>query len=93
MISPSVKILAAILSFCRIVERASNGLYGRVSRHSRFDTVIVMAALGAISLSLGLLLLLVGFWAADVVSVDDLRRRFPSIFGYWSPPLWLLLTR
>ena len=43
--------------------------------------VIVMAALGAISLSLGLLLLLVGFWAADVVSVDDLRRRFP--FDIW----------
>ena len=38
--------------------------------------VIVMAALEAIPLSLGLLLLLVGFWAADVVSVDDLRRRF-----------------
>ena len=44
-------------------------------------TVIVMAALGTISLSLGLLLLLVGFWAADVVSVDDLRRRFP--FDIW----------
>ena len=44
-------------------------------------TVIVMAASGAISLSLGLLLLLVGFWAADVVSVDDLRRRFP--FDIW----------
>ena len=43
--------------------------------------VIVMAALGAIPLSLGLLLLLVGFWAADVVSVDDLRRRFP--FDIW----------
>ena len=43
--------------------------------------VIVMAALGAIPLSLGLLLLLVGFWAADVVSVDDLRRRFP--FEIW----------
>ena len=43
--------------------------------------VIVMAALEAIPLSLGLLLLLVGFWAADVVSVDDLRRRFP--FDIW----------
>ena len=43
--------------------------------------VIVMAALGTIPLSLGLLLLLVGFWAADVVSVDDLRRRFP--FDIW----------
>ena len=43
--------------------------------------VIVMAALGAIPLSLGLLILLVGFWAADVVSVDDLRRRFP--FDIW----------
>ena len=43
--------------------------------------VIVMAALEAIPLSLGLLLLLVGFWAADVVSVDDLRRRFP--FEIW----------
>ena len=43
--------------------------------------VIVMAALGGISLSLGLLILLVGFWAADVVSVDDLRRRFP--FDIW----------
>ncbi len=43
--------------------------------------VIVMAAWGAIPLSVGLLLLLVGFWAADVVSVDDLRRRFP--FDIW----------
>lgn len=43
--------------------------------------VIVMAALGTIPLSLGLLILLVGFWAADVVSVDDLRRRFP--FDIW----------
>ena len=43
--------------------------------------VIVMAAFGTIPLSLGLLLLLVGFWAADVVSVDDLRRRFP--FDIW----------
>ena len=43
--------------------------------------VIVMAALGTIPLSLGLLLLLVGFWAADIVSVDDLRRRFP--FDIW----------
>ncbi len=43
--------------------------------------VIVTAASGAISLSLGLLLLLTGFWAADIVSVDDLRRRFP--FDIW----------
>jgi len=44
-------------------------------------TAIVLAALGAIPLSLGLLLLLAGFWACDVVSVDDLRRRFP--FDIW----------
>ena len=43
--------------------------------------IIALAAWGAIPLSLGLLLLLVGFWAADVVSVDDLRRRFP--FDIW----------
>jgi di/tricarboxylate transporter len=43
--------------------------------------VIVIAATGAAPLSLGLLLLLTGFWAADVVSVDDLRRRFP--FDIW----------
>jgi di/tricarboxylate transporter len=43
--------------------------------------VIVLAATGAAPLSLGLLLLLTGFWAADVVSVDDLRRRFP--FDIW----------
>ena len=43
--------------------------------------IIALAAWGAIPLSLGLLFLLVGFWAADVVSVDDLRRRFP--FDIW----------
>ena len=43
--------------------------------------VIVLAATGAAPLSLGLLVLLTGFWAADVVSVDDLRRRFP--FDIW----------
>lgn len=43
--------------------------------------IIVMAAWGAMPLSLGLLLLLTGFWATDVVSVDDLRRRFP--FDIW----------
>ena len=43
--------------------------------------IIALSAWGAIPLSLGLLLLLVGFWAADVVSVDDLRRRFP--FDIW----------
>ena len=43
--------------------------------------IIVMAAWGAMPLSLGLLLLLTGFWATDVVSVDDLRRRFP--FDVW----------
>jgi len=42
---------------------------------------IVMAAWGAMPLSLGFLLLLTGFWATDVVSVDDLRRRFP--FDIW----------
>lgn len=43
--------------------------------------IIVMAAWGTMPLSLGLLLLLTGFWATDVVSVDDLRRRFP--FDIW----------
>ena len=43
--------------------------------------IIGMAAWGTIPLSLGLLILLTGFWAADVVSVDDLRRRFP--FDIW----------
>ena len=44
-------------------------------------TVIVLAATHPVPLSLGLLLLLTAFWAADVVSVDDLRRRFP--FDIW----------
>ena len=43
--------------------------------------VIVLAATHPVPLSLGLLLLLTAFWATDVVSVDDLRRRFP--FDIW----------
>ncbi len=43
--------------------------------------VIAFSALGGLSLSVGLLALLVGFWLSDVVSVDDLRRRFP--FDIW----------
>lgn len=43
--------------------------------------VVGLSATGIVPLSLGLLLLLMGFWAANVVSVDDLRRRFP--FDIW----------
>ena len=43
--------------------------------------VIGLSATGALSLSVGLLALLVGLWLSDLVSVDDLRRRFP--FDIW----------
>ena len=43
--------------------------------------VIGLSATGALSLSVGLLALLVGLWFSDLVSVDDLRRRFP--FDIW----------
>ena len=43
--------------------------------------VIGLSATGGLSLSVGLLALLVGLWLSDVVSVDDLRRRFP--FDIW----------
>ena len=43
--------------------------------------VIAMAATGSLSLSVGLLGLLMGLWLSGLVSVDDLRRRFP--FDIW----------
>ena len=43
--------------------------------------VIAMAATGSLSLSVGLLGLLMGLWLTGLVSVDDLRRRFP--FDIW----------
>lgn len=43
--------------------------------------VIAMAAIGSLSLSVGLLGLLMGLWLSGLVSVDDLRRRFP--FDIW----------
>jgi len=43
--------------------------------------VIGLSATGALSLSVGLLALLVGLWLSNLVSVDDLRRRFP--FDIW----------
>ncbi len=43
--------------------------------------VIAMAATGSLSLSVGLLGLLMGLWLSGLVSVDDLRRRFP--FEIW----------
>ena len=43
--------------------------------------VIAMAATGGLSLSVGLLGLLMGLWLTGLVSVDDLRRRFP--FDIW----------
>lgn len=43
--------------------------------------VIAMAATGSLSLSVGLLGLLMGLWLSSLVSVDDLRRRFP--FDIW----------
>ena len=43
--------------------------------------VIALSATGGLSLSVGLLALLVGLWLSDLVSVDDLRRRFP--FDIW----------
>ncbi|MEC7960676.1 MAG: SLC13 family permease, partial [Pseudomonadota bacterium] len=43
--------------------------------------VIGLSATGALGLSVGLLVLLVGLWLSDLVSVDDLRRRFP--FDIW----------
>jgi di/tricarboxylate transporter len=43
--------------------------------------VIAMAATGSLSLSAGLLGLLMGLWLSGLVSVDDLRRRFP--FDIW----------
>jgi di/tricarboxylate transporter len=43
--------------------------------------VIALSAIGSLSLSVGLLALLVGLWLTDIVSVDDLRRRFP--FDIW----------
>ena len=43
--------------------------------------VIGLSATGGLSLSVGLLALLVGLWLMDLVSVDDLRRRFP--FNIW----------
>ena len=42
---------------------------------------IAMAATGSLSLSVGLLGLLMGLWLSGLVSVDDLRRRFP--FDIW----------
>ena len=43
--------------------------------------VIAMAATGSLSLSVGLLGLLMGLWLSGLVTVDDLRRRFP--FDIW----------
>jgi di/tricarboxylate transporter len=43
--------------------------------------VIAMAATGSFSLSVVLLGLLMGLWLTGLVSVDDLRRRFP--FDIW----------
>ena len=43
--------------------------------------VIAMAATGSLNLSVGLLGLLMGLWLTGLVSVDDLRRRFP--FDIW----------
>tara|TARA_B100000900_G_scaffold220977_1_gene187496 strand:- start:2063 stop:3781 length:1719 start_codon:yes stop_codon:yes gene_type:complete len=43
--------------------------------------IIALSASGGLSLSGGLLALLVGLWFSDLVSVDDLRRRFP--FDIW----------
>ena len=43
--------------------------------------VIAMAATGGLSLSVVLLGLLMGLWLTGLVSVDDLRRRFP--FDIW----------
>ncbi|MCH1603315.1 MAG: SLC13 family permease [Luminiphilus sp.] len=43
--------------------------------------VIAMAATGSLSLSVGLLGLLMVLWLTGLVSVDDLRRRFP--FDIW----------
>ena len=43
--------------------------------------VIAMAATGSLSLSVGLLGLLMGRWLSGLVSVDDLRRRFPFEIG------------
>jgi di/tricarboxylate transporter len=43
--------------------------------------VIAMAATGSLSLSAALLGLLMGLWLSGLVSVDDLRRRFP--FDIW----------
>jgi len=43
--------------------------------------VIAMAVTGSLSLSVGLLGLLMGLWLTGLVSVDDLRRRFP--FDIW----------
>ena len=43
--------------------------------------VIAMAATGSLSLSVGFLGLLMGLWLTGLVSVDDLRRRFP--FDIW----------
>ena len=44
-------------------------------------SVIALSATGVMALSVGLLALLCGLWLSKLVSVDDLRRRFP--FDIW----------
>ena len=47
--------------------------------------VIGLAAVGVLNLSLGLMAMLTTLWGANIVSSDDLRRRFPF-------DVWILVT-